>query len=103
MKKGVLKDFPIYTGKHLCWSLFNKFAALNVFSCEYCEHFKKTYLDEHLRATAYVSRVKSNFDSWIPLTFLTSVLNSVGHVPSWVSCHRVFVGPKIFLVGISWV
>ena len=23
-KKGVLKDFAIFTGKHLCWSLFLK-------------------------------------------------------------------------------
>ena len=30
----------------------------------------------------------------------TSVLNSVGLVPS---CHRVFVGPKFFLADVSWV
>ena len=38
-KKGVLKNFPKFTGKHLCQSLFfNKGATLlYVFSCEFCE------------------------------------------------------------------
>ena len=49
--EAVLKNFAIFTGKHLCWSLFNKVAGLKasivkaiptqVFSCEYCEIFKK--------------------------------------------------------------
>ena len=30
-KKGVFKNFAIFTGKHLCWSLlFNKVAGLQV-------------------------------------------------------------------------
>ena len=49
-KKGVVKNFAKFTGKHLCQSLFfNKVAGLNpatllkketleqVFSCEFCE------------------------------------------------------------------
>ena len=42
---------------------------------------------------------------------IESVLNFVSHVPSWVlwvyfycAClYRYFVGPKLFLMGISWV
>ena len=54
MKKGVLKNFAKFTGKHLYQSLFfNKSAVLRpatllkkrlaqVFSCEFCEIFKST-------------------------------------------------------------
>ena len=42
-KKAVLKNFTIFTGKHLCCSLFS----------EYCEIFKGTFFEEHLRAAAY--------------------------------------------------
>ena len=37
-KIGVLKNFTIFTGKHLCWSLFLiKLQAFRLFSCEYCK------------------------------------------------------------------
>ena len=53
-KIGVLKYFAIFTGKHLCWSLFSIMLpafrpetflkrdanATQVFSCEYCKNFK---------------------------------------------------------------
>ena len=57
-KMGVLKNFAIFTGKHLCQSLFfNKVAGLKpqacdfikketlaqVFSCKYCETFKSSF------------------------------------------------------------
>ena len=60
-KIGVLKNFAIFTGKHLCWSLFNKVAgweACNFFeketpthvsSCEYCKVFKNSFFTEHLQ------------------------------------------------------
>ena len=64
-KKGVLKRFAKFTGKHLCQSLFfNKVAGLRpaallkkespaqVYSCEFCETFSKTYFVEHLRTAA---------------------------------------------------
>ena len=62
--KIVLKNFTIFTGKHLCWSLFliklqvwrpatlSKEALTQVFPCKYCEIFKSTYFQEHLRTTA---------------------------------------------------
>ena len=61
-KKGVIRNFAKFTGKHLCQSLFfNKVASLDlqlykkealaqVFSCEFSEICKKTFyfLTEHL-------------------------------------------------------
>ena len=56
VKKGVLKNFAKFTGKHLCQSLFlNKVvgAACNfmkketlaqMLSCEFCKIFKNTFL-----------------------------------------------------------
>ena len=55
-KKGVLRNFAKFTGKHLCQGLFfNKVAGLSaatllkikilahVFSCEFCEISKNTF------------------------------------------------------------
>ena len=43
-KKGVLKNFKKFTGKHLCQSLFIKKETLaKVFSCEFCEIFRNIY------------------------------------------------------------
>ena len=64
VKKGVLRNFTKFTGKHLRQSLFfNKVAGgacnfikketrAQVFSCEFCEIFKNTFFTEHLRTTA---------------------------------------------------
>ena len=54
MKKGVIRNFTKFTGKHLCQSLFfNKVAGLlqtltQVFSCEFCEISKNTFFTEHI-------------------------------------------------------
>ena len=43
-KKGVLRNFAKFTGKHLCQSLFFKKETLaQVFSCEFCGIFKNTF------------------------------------------------------------
>ena len=48
-KKRVLRYFAKFTGKHLCQSLFFKKETLvEVFSCEFCEISKNTFLIEHL-------------------------------------------------------
>ena len=57
MKKGVLKNFTKFTGKHLCQGLFltelqvsglqlylKKEALTQVFSCKLCEIFKNTFI-----------------------------------------------------------
>ena len=63
-KKGALKHFVKFTGKHLHQGLFfNKVAGgacnfikketqAQVFSCEFCEIFKNTFLTDHLWITA---------------------------------------------------
>ena len=47
-KKGVLRNFTKFTGKHLCQSLFcslrpKKETLAQVFSCEFCEISKNTF------------------------------------------------------------
>ena len=66
-KKGALKNFAVFTGKHMCWSLFllrfnklyQKETPTQVFSCEYFEIFK-AYFEEHLRRAASAIR---NYDA----------------------------------------
>ena len=55
-KKGVLENFTKFTGKHLCQSLFlskvagwalqlyQKKTPAQVLFCEFCKHFKNTFL-----------------------------------------------------------
>ena len=56
IQKAVLKNFHIFTGKHLGWSFFLIKLQLQtptkVFSYEYFEILKNTYFEEHLRTTA---------------------------------------------------
>ena len=54
-KKGVLRNFAKYTGKHLCQSLFfNKEALAQGFSCEFCEIFKNNFFYRTPLVTASV-------------------------------------------------
>ena len=57
VKKGVLRNFAKFTGKHLCQRLFfDKVAGLRplaqVFSYEFCEISKNNFFTEHLQTTA---------------------------------------------------
>ena len=55
-KKAVLENFANFTGKHLCQILIQNKAAIllkkgtlaQVFSCEFYEIFKNSFLVEHL-------------------------------------------------------
>ena len=72
VKRGVLKNFANFTGKHLCWRLF--LTMLQSFSpatflkrdsnpgvlLRSLEHFQNTYSEEPLRTTASVSRFASS-------------------------------------------
>ena len=53
-KKGVLKNFEKFTGKHLHRSLFfnNTDVLILMFSCEFCEIFKNAFFTELLRVAA---------------------------------------------------
>ena len=50
VRKGVLRNFAKFAGKHLCQSLFfiKKETLTQVFSCEFCEVSKNTCFIEHL-------------------------------------------------------
>ena len=58
MKKGVLRNFTKFTGKHLCQSLFlirlQKETLAQVFSCNFCEISWNTFFTEPLWTTASV-------------------------------------------------
>ena len=61
-KKGVLRNFTKFTGKHLYQSLqpkaFNfikKETLAQMFSCEFCEIFKNTFFAKCLQTTASIS------------------------------------------------
>ena len=55
----------MYTGKHLCWSIFfNKNEDLQVYSWQCCEVFKYSYFEEHLWTAAFES-----FSFYVSLNF----------------------------------
>ena len=73
MKKGVLRNFKKYTGKHLCQGLFfqkvaglrlsnfiKKETPVQVFSCELCKISKYIFFTEHLWMAASICFGKSN-------------------------------------------
>ena len=54
-KKGVIRNFSKFTGKHLCQKLFFKKETLaQVFSCEFCEISTNTFFTKNLWATASI-------------------------------------------------
>ena len=65
VRKGVLRNFAKFTGKHLCQSLFFNFikkeTLTQMFFCNFCEIFKNTFLTEPLRPTAaYFFKLQAN-------------------------------------------
>ena len=62
IKKPVLKNFSIFTGKHVLGLFLIKFkawrvkeTATQVFFCEFCEIFKNSFFEEHLRTAASIN------------------------------------------------
>ena len=54
MKKAVLKNLVIFTGKQLCWSLFLiKLLAFRLLFCENCKNLKNIYFKKHLRTATF--------------------------------------------------
>ena len=49
---------------------------IQVFFCEYCEIFKNTYFEKHLRTTASVNSRADVFQESLPLAFKRNVLTS---------------------------
>ena len=53
VKKGVLKNFSIFTGKHLCWSLFKKISyqketPTQDFTVTLAKFLRTAFFTEHL-------------------------------------------------------
>ena len=51
-QKPLFANFEIFSGKHLCWSLFfsyQKETPTHVLSCEYCKIFENIFFIDHLR------------------------------------------------------
>ena len=81
VKRGALKNFANFTGKHLCWSLFltmlQSFNPVTFFKrdsntgilLQSLGNFYNTYFEEPLRTTASVSRFSSSVLMWT--SFLT--------------------------------
>ena len=79
MKIGVLKNFTKFTGKPLCQNLFfnkilKKETLAQVFSCEFCEFFKNTFLTKRLRTTAFIITKLFNLPVWL---WLPTKLNEI--------------------------
>ena len=71
IKKGILKNFAKFIGKHLCQSLyFNKVIGLRPI-------FKNTFFTKHLRPTASVDSQKSGSLYCNELFFYGHMLSSV--------------------------
>ena len=93
-KISVLKNFAIFTGKHLCWGLFLtkwqawrdaiywKETSTQVLSCEYCEIFKNSFFHRTPLVAAFVLR---NYLWWCNL-FLAILpkIDFIRKTPSWV-------------------
>ena len=55
VRKGALRNFAKFTGKHLCQSLFFKKETLaHVFSCEVCKISKNNFFTEYLWTIASI-------------------------------------------------
>ena len=82
MKKGVLRNFAKFTGKHLCQSNYIKKETLaQVFSCEFCGLSKNTFFAEQLKATASV------YEYLIQETLSTLYLNPLNANPTNGQTH----------------
>ena len=67
MKKGVLKNFTIFTGKHLCWSLFLiKLQALRAAT--------RTSIYICLKITTTISTIKSQL---VEYTFVVCFIQNL--------------------------
>ena len=103
IKKAVLKNIAIFTGIHLCWSLFLiKLQALRpatliketptqVFFCEHCEVFKNTYFEKHLQTTASVNATAEVFQEILALlkrNALTSGIYNLGKLVQWTQVEN---------------
>ena len=84
IKKGFLRNFAKFTGKHLCrpepCNFIKKETLAQVFSCEFCEISKNTLFTEHLRTTTSFSFITQiNLKATFHLSFSLSLRYMVFH------------------------
>ena len=84
-KKGVLKNFTEFTGKHLCQSL-KKSLWDRCFFCEFCEIFKNTYFYRTPLVAASGINATTTKTLWLviifqilkkPITFLSFCVSKI--------------------------
>ena len=105
VKKGVLKNLENFIGNHQCWCLFLK-------SCrsEYCEIFKSTYFEEHLRTTASDIYWLGVYWCWTIIDLYHIYFTILPWPPAKYSlsvkiiqiCHLHPLGTKIDLMVFPW-
>ena len=105
VKKGVLRNFAKFTGKHLCQSLFfNEFFNLffikketlsQVSSCELCEISKNTFSTEHLRTVAS-ELIKTKIKCCLKRKFLSTM--KISSEKKLRTLHKKWS----FFLRISW-
>ena len=91
MKKGVLRNFTNFTGKHLCQSLFfNEVAGLRL-----CEITKHTFLTEQLWTTAssYILQISEKKRKWYFSLITTHNITQVTYLLD--SQKQSFAGVRI--------
>ena len=108
MKKAVLKNVAIFTGKHLCWSLFliklRAFRPATILkrdsntgvSFEYCEVFKNTYLKN------IWERLLLHLLTSMTLTYFMQLISFYTLLKQKTSSFLVFEGCKE-TSSIKWV
>ena len=78
-KKGVPKNFAIFTGKHMCWSLFfNKVAgvACNFIKNEIPTHVFPVNITKFLR----IPILKNIYERLLPLTLFLQMISSLSDI-----------------------
>ena len=98
IEKAAFKNFAIFTGKQLCWSLLlidlQVLKPLNLLKGEYCKIFKNTILMKICKQLL----LTGNISFWV----LVSALNSIGFLQRSSSRFKKFsIG--CLVVGSSFI
>ena len=92
VRKGILRNFTKFTGKHLGQSLF--------FSCEFCEISKNTFLQntsERLLLQLKMNKIFKNDWLWLFLLFFGFFCNQWLFLPKMLGFAINLVKPKVLL------
>ena len=103
IEKAVFKNFAIFTGKHLCWSLLlidlQVLKPLNLLKGECCKIFKNTILMKICeQLLLQFLLLTGNISCWV----LVSALNSIGFLQRSSSSFKKF-SLVCLVVGSSFI